>query len=391
MTRRPGRDVDRGERGVTLVELMVALVINGIFMVFVMGIYGQMSAAYRGQSTLSEVQQSLQSARETILPELKQAGLGLPDGFKAQGNDITVIPALSVVNNADGSGTDLVRFYFADPTGQARVTSFLEANRQSASVDFVDTFAAGDVIVMVNPRMIAAPAGGGLADIAQFDACVVRVTAVDPATNVISFSSSSPDYNTGTNLHCTDVQNATNTEGAASETMMYRFVGRSYRIDPARKDLSVLQMSPSGELLANDWADQGIGFTDLQIASRYFEEGDAVDLDGDLDPQRDWYSGEAQENPDLTVTRPANAVLTQLSVSFAARTQYELDVIPSAVAPAFGDPTSALTLSHNRLGDRLAVQLEGVADASRPPEHRGDNIYRFSSTTVDVRNIGVGR
>jgi prepilin-type N-terminal cleavage/methylation domain-containing protein len=381
----------RGERGVTLVELMVALLINGIFMVFVLGIYGQMSSAYRGQTTISEVQQSLQSARETILPELKQAGLGLPDGFRAQGNNVTTIPALSVVNNADGSGPDLIRFYFADPTAQARVISILDPNRQFATVDFVDTFAVGNVAVLVNPRMIGAPVGGGSADIAQFDACVVRVPAVDAATNTISFSATSADYNTADNVHCTEVQNATNSEGAASETMMYRFVGRSYRIDPTRKALSVLQMSPSGELLANDWADQGVGFTDLQIASRYSEEADAQDLDADLDPTRDWYSGEAQETPDLTVTRPANAVLTQLSVSFTARTQFEMDILPSAQAPGFGDPTSIQTLNHNRLGDRQAVQLLGVADASRPPEHQGDFVYRFSSTTVDVRNLGIGR
>jgi len=367
---------------------MVTLVVQAIFILFVLGLYSRMSTAYRAQGEVSEVQQTLQAARDTILPQLGQAGFGLPDGFKALGDPVTVIPALSVVNDADGTGPDLLRFYYADPTAQARVTSFADLNRQEAVVDFTGGFRIGDVVVLVNPRMNPVT---GAADIAQYDACVVRVTAIDAGTNTIRFDSSSPDYNTGANEQCSDVQDATQTEGAASETMIYLFVGRSYRIDPARKELGVLQMSPSGELQPNDWVDMGIGFTDLQLATRYFEDGDAADLDGDGDPQRDWYSSEGQETPDPTGSRPANAVLTQVSVSFAVRTTVELDVVASGATPGFVVGTDPQTIAHNRVGDHPSLALAGVPDASRPPEHRGDHIYRFSTSTVDVRNMGVGR
>ncbi len=387
--RRRSADPWRGQRGVTLVELMVALVVQSIFILFVLSLYTRMSTAYRAQGSVSDVQQTLQAARETVLPQLEQAGFGLPNGFKALGDGATVIPALSVINDADGTGPDLLRFYYADPTAQARVTSFIDANRQEAVVDFTGNFRVGDLVVMVNPRMIPVT---GAADIAQYDACVARVTAIDASTNTIRFDGSSPDYNTGSNDQCIDVQDATQTEGpAASETMLYLFVGRSYRIDPARKELSVLQMSPSGELQPGDWTDVGIGFTDLQVATRYFEEGDTVDLDGDGDPQRDWYSAEAQETPDPTGSRPLNAVLTQVSVSFAVRTTYELDVVSSAQTPGFVVGTDPQSVAHNRIGDHPSLPLAGVPDSSRPPEHRGDHIYRFSTSTVNVRNMGVGR
>jgi hypothetical protein len=223
-------------------------------------------------------------------------------------------------------------------------------------------------------------------------ACVVRITGIDNGTQTISFSGAGgAPYNAVGNPQCTEVETLT----PDGQTMMYRFIGRSFRIDPARKDLSVFQTSPSGELQGNDWIDLGIGFTDFQIASHYFEDGDLVDTaDADAplnSPERDWYSGEAQENPDPTAVRPANSVLTQLTFSFAIRTHMEVSGIFSSATPAFIDesnmPDSA---KHNAFGDRPAIQLAGVADAARPLEHRGDHLYRWVSMTIDTRNIGVG-
>jgi hypothetical protein len=171
--------------------------------------------------------------------------------------------------------------------------------------------------------------------------------------------------------------------------MIYPLIGRSYRIDPARKELSVFQQSPTGGLVANDWTDLGIGFTDFQLASRYTEDADLVDEDGDGDPTRDWYSSENQEPGNVDF--PAGAVLTHLGVSFAVRTYENVNLVTSAQTPAFIDDTNATTTIHNRRGDAASVLLEGVPDAARPDEHKGNRIYRWSSNVVDLRNLGVGK
>lgn len=382
------RDPRRGQAGVTLVEIMVALLVQSIFVIFVMGLFGQMSSAYRGQSKVAELQTTVQAARETLMPEIAQAGYGIPNGFFLRDDSVNVMPAMSVVNSADPSGTDLIRFYYADPSAQARITDFSDPQRQFALVDFVDNFQVGDVAVIVKPRLVAAPPStGGSADIAQYDACVVRVTGVIAAINRIEFTGADATYNSGTNDQCVNVQAFVQATITSSDAMLYRFVGRSYRIDPARKNLSVLQMSPSGELMGNDWVDMGLGFTDLQIATRWFSENGTVDFDGDGDPERNWFSSNNQQTPDPTATRPADSVILQVAVSVAVRTSNEVTTVPTAEAPGF----IGVNVNNNRLGDRPAFTLAGVPDGARPPEHQGDHIYRFTSSTIDARNLGVGR
>ena len=380
------RDPLRGQRGLTLVELMISMVISMVLLGFVLSAHTRFSTAFRSQSRLADLEQTVFSAQNTILEEVRQAGFSIPNGFRTVSSASVDQPPIEVVNNADGSGPDLIRFYYADASASARVLTFDTAARQSATVDFVDDFAVGDVVVLVNPSFTI-PVGGGAA-IANFQACVVEITSLSSSAPAVVGFTNTGLYNSASNPHCIEVANDTASEGAASETMLYRFVARSYRIDPARKDVGVLQLSPSGELLANDWVDLGVGVVDLQIASRYAEEADVNDVDGDGNAARDWYSGEAQETPDSTGARPLGAILTNLSISVSLRTSGSSSSVPTAVTPAFIDPGLPL---FNRLGDAPAVQLEGVADADRPEQYRGDHQYRYTTTMVDMRNLGVGQ
>ncbi len=180
---------------------------------------------------------------------------------------------------------------------------------------------------------------------------------------------------------------ATANEDPVPDTVVYRFVGRSYRIDPERKEAAVLQGSPSGEMVEDDWTDLALGVTTIQTASRYFEDDDAVDLDGDGDPELDWYSSEGQETPDPTGERPAGAEPHR-----AARERGGAHPARHALG---------VHLAHHRherrgpagpqLGRRLAgVQLTGVADDERPDGYAGDHLYRSAEALIDLRNLGVG-
>ena len=367
------------------------MLIGTLIIGLVFAIYVRMSTAYRAQAVVSELQQTLRAARRVVERDVRAAGFSMPNGFHtiALGGD-QLLPAVDVVDAASGETPDVLRLAFADASAVARVIAI---GTTSVDVDDVDNFQVGDLAVLVNPRLVVNPLGG--ANIATFEACVVQLTAVVVGVpNELHFDNSGAPYNDATNLQCGNpgVDGVRAAHGVEPDTMIYRFVARSYRIDPARKESSVFQMSPSGELIADDWVDLGIGFTDFQVASRYYEEGDLEDEDGDGDLEREWYSSDNQEAVDPTGTRPANALLTQISISFAVRTNESVDIVATAATPAFIDNSnSPASVAHNRLGNSDSIALFGVDDASRPVEHRGNHIYRWSSSMVDVRNMGIGK
>jgi prepilin-type N-terminal cleavage/methylation domain-containing protein len=383
----------RGQRGLTLIELMIALLISSLLIGMVFAVYTRMSVAYRQQSIVSELQQTLVAAKAMLQKELHQAGYLLPNGYQTliSGGPVPYPPqpALSVINNADGSGPDLIRWYYADGRAKARVEDF-PALRQSLTVDTAEEFAEGDIAVIVSTLEPANspldPLGNlsSIAKIAQTTACVVQITGI--TGNQMDLGPNLP-YNMVGNPHCTETQ----ARAAVTDvsTMVYRFVARGLRIDPARKDLSVLQLNTD---LANPntWSDLAVGFTDLQVASRYFEGADGTDRDGDGDPLRDWYSGESQEVGDASGDRPtstvAGATPFAVSVSLAVRTWEQVNLVPSSRTPAF----IGADANHNRFGNSESFDLEGTADALRPLEHKGRHVYRWMSTLIDLRNLGVG-
>jgi len=382
--------VNANERGFTLIELMIGMALTGLVMSFIFMVSGKMSSAYFGQSQVAEVQQTLRTARAAIAADVRQAGFFVSNGFRtaAFGDPAEVVPPLEVVNDADGSGPDLLRIYYADATAGSRVVRIDPAAREFADVDSAAAFGVGDVVVMVNSA-VAGPTESGDVGAITYMACVVKVTSIENgATDRVHFATSGAPYNAASNPQCAEVATATANEDPQPDTVMYRFVGRSYRIDPDRKELGVLQGSPSGEMDGEDWTDLALGVTTIQDASRFFEDGDAADLDGDGDPELDWYSGEGQESPDPTGERPAGAALSEMRISVEARTQRGTRAVASARTSLLGDEANA---DHNPVGDWAGVQLAGVEDADRPDGYRGDHIYRSAEALIDLRNLGVGQ
>lgn len=396
----------RGRRGFTLIEVMVSLVISAIMVAMTLSIFSQMTVAFRTQQNVGELQQVLATAQGQIARDLRQAGFGLPDGFFISSDNRLYSP-LQITNNADGFGPDMIKIYYADPSAQARVTAFTDT---VITVDSIDQFQVRDVIVVVGYD-------GGLLGGKIFTACVAQVDAVAGGVPGTLTLNQAGVYGTATFDNCDGIRPHIGV--AEYTTMVYRFRARAYRIDPSRRDLAVLQVSRSGAINPTDWEDLGVGFTDLQVASRWFEEGnDTAENDGDADPVRDWYSGETQETLSASMAavgtpymspgdyvdslgrklryQPAGSlpeverhpVPTEVRVSLVVRNHNRIDTVPSAQTPELTDPDRPL---NNALGDRAAVQLEGVPDSSRPDELDGDNIYRYATMGSDLRNLGVGQ
>jgi prepilin-type N-terminal cleavage/methylation domain-containing protein len=390
MRRHDDRDA-RGERGFTLIELMVGILLTALIMSFIFMVSGKMSSAYFSQTQVAEVQQTLRSARAAIASDVRQAGFFVANGFRtaALGDAAALVRPLQVVNDADGTGPDLLRVFYADASAGTRVRT-IDPTRAIADVDSTATFVEGDVVVLVNSAITAA-VGSGTPATVTYAACVVKVTSLEPgAPGRLHFEGvggAGAPYNVADNPQCTEVAVATTNEAPQPDTVVYRFVGRSYRVDPDRKDMGVLQGSPSGELVADDWTDLALGVTTIQVASHFFEDDDTVDLDGDGDPEQDWYSSEGQESPDPTGERPAGAVLTEVRVSVEARSERGTHAVATARTAAMIDDDRP---DHNGVGDWPGVQLAGVADADRPEGYRGNYIFRAAEALVDLRNLGVG-
>lgn len=377
-----------GQGGFTLIELMVGMLLTGVIISFIFLVSGKMSTAYLGQSQVSEVQETLRTARAAIAADVRQAGFFMSDGFRtaAFGDPVTPVAPLQVVNDVDGSGPDAIRVYYGDATAATRVIAIEPAVRGYADVDSADAFEVGDVIVMVNSA-IATPIGS-TAGVITYDACVVKVTGIDAGTpDRLHFAvgSSGSPYNMLANPQCATVATSTFNEAPQPDTVAYRFVARSYRIDPDRRELSVLQGSPSGEMVDDDWMDLALGVTTIQVSSRYVEDGDAADLDDDGDPTLDWYSGEGQEATDPSGERPADARLVEMRISLEARTQRGTRAVATTRTAALTDEDNP---DHNPIGDWDGVQLAGVPDGERPDGYAGTFIYRSADVLVDLRNLG---
>ncbi len=378
----------------TLVELMVALVISSIIVFFLFSIQTRMTRAYQGQGTVSEINQNLRAAKQMLIDDIRMAGFGLGNtGYVSASPDIEDLPGvataagLMVSNDAFGDGNDSFRIFYTDANLNIRIVPYDETppGIRPGQV-FADTVDPPPPFANNEPAVI----------VTKSASCLIAVTGTNP--NKVIFNPSGRPYNAAPqNPHCQAVFDAF---GAGESASIQRFVSRSYRIDPNRPTEGYLQMSPSGEVAVNDWIDMGVGFTNLQLATRYFESGDGFDADGDGDPERDWYSGDNQANPDPTGVRPADAVLIQVSLSIEGRSPYGTrGAAASTVTPAFIDITNP---DNNSVGDwgqscpssatnPCGVDLANTPDASRPARYVGEYIYRYTSSTVDLRNMGVGQ
>jgi prepilin-type N-terminal cleavage/methylation domain-containing protein len=375
----------RGQRGFTLIELMVALLVSSLLVGMILAIFSRMSLAYRAQQQIAGVQQVLSGARAAIELDAKQAGLGMPQGFKIAAGGGAKSP-VQVVNSA--ADPDQVAFFYADTSVQAVVSVAPAVGAATVTFDQTAGFTSEMLVVLTTSSTIQAPVNGD-PEVASFDACVLQIAAI--SGNDVTFATAAPWGALG-NPHCTT---------PTTRTMMYRFVAHAYRIDvtsAARRALGVLQLSPTGGLVgADDWVELAYGFSDIQTAVRV-QETPGVDRDNDGNVNRNWYSG-LDTNTGLdqsTATAvSATSVLLQMTISLVAHTDRSVEGIPTAatpnlIGPNLGNPALAPIAANNALGDRPSTVLQ-LDPPWTDPLLPGRAIYRYVTFQVDFRNLGIGQ
>jgi prepilin-type N-terminal cleavage/methylation domain-containing protein len=392
--------IRRSQSGFTLVELMIALLISTLLVGMILAIFGRISLAYRGQEQVTTLQQELSSARVVIDFDAKQAGLALSSGFKIAADGTTTHGVLHspVVITDSSTAPDQVAFFYADPSEQAAVT----ASAWPASLTFDDpsTFHANDLVVLSTPSTSTTnPLAPNVdANLTTFDACVLQIATI--SGTVVTFSQTG-SWGVAGNTHCdggATYSPALNT--AANGTMMYKFVAHAYRVDTGSAVAAngQLEMSPTGNLVPalNDWVIEGFGFTDLQVAT-YFFDNDAIDTpDPDSDPKRDWWTTTQQDTYTKGFYKDTAGGIAvppiQMSISLVARTDKDVEGITTAQTPVLEDP---LNISNNTVGDRASFALPAVTgaacDATCVSMNSGARVYRYTTFTTDLRNLGVGR
>jgi len=378
------------ESGFTLIELMVSLVITGVFLALVFSVQTRMQVSFQTQSQVSDLQQVVQAASEVLARDMRLAGLRVSPEFDTVAcrpgppnynnacvgpGPVNTLRAVQVINDRDGFGADSIRLAYADPAAMTTLNASLPAGTPSASVNDASIFVAGDVVVLANPQSGIDPKTNN--HIIIHHACIVQISQVDPFSGNLTFAPNGGPYNKANNPQCATL--VADSAATPTQTVVARFMAPAYRIDPTRLEAGVLQRSPSGEFVPNDWEDLGIGFVNLQIASRYFESGDVNDRDNDGNAEIDWYSSEAQEEPDPTGTRPT-PFLRQLNFTIVIRTHSEVSGIGTAETPTLLDPALP---NYNRLGDFPAVTLPAAAP------YQGNHVYRYATNLINLINLKI--
>lgn len=366
-------------RGFTLIELMIAMVVSSLLVGMILAIFLRMSVAYRGQQQVSDVQQVLSAARSMIESDAKHAGLMTANGV-AYGTTTgsAVVQPVVVVNS--NSGPDTVTFIYADTSIQAAVTTATIGG--TVGVDDNSQFPTTGLVIVATPdtTTLVNPSDSTGAKLTTFQSCLLTMTGKTGTTS-ISLSTTAP-YGNLTQSFCSGI--------ALNKTMVYRGVAVSYRIDPSRPADGVLQRSLTANLYnTNDWEDLGYGFTDLQVATQFYESAATTDSstdtnDPDTDATRDWYSSTKQQTITTSVTESATHTPIQMTISLVARTDKNVEGVATAATP---DLTVSTNTANNTVGDRASVDLTTTAD----PMLTGSRIYRYTTFGVDFRNLGVGR
>ncbi|HWN67618.1 MAG TPA: prepilin-type N-terminal cleavage/methylation domain-containing protein [Haliangium sp.] len=406
----------RGQRGLTLVELMIAVLVASLLVGFVFEIQGRMSGAFRSQTNIGSLQQGIRAANELIARDARLAGFMMPNGARvsakfggapagltpglvrsdALGN---LVPALAVANNpagmpGDRMQPDRIHFFYADPDPVVQAVVQAIPSRTSVVVNDVTLFQPEDLVLFArrDPAVRFHPLGGNMPLLVNYFSCIVRLTNVDPGTSTLFFDDDSPGpFNTPTNDHCfvnsADEQEAISV-GTQEKTQVFRLIARAYQIDTTRPAVGALERSETGGLgngVADDWQEIGIGFVDLQISRRFVEEAsDAADPDGDGNVRMDWYSSDPPAPPPIRQ-------LTQVGIGLVARTVRSVDGVRGATVPVLtrGNPPTG-TAANNPFGD--AAGPKNLSHPEYNPEQEvpaGHHVYRQSATLVDIRNIGV--
>jgi type II secretory pathway pseudopilin PulG len=354
-----------------MIEIMVAVLLVSIAAAFTFGIQVRTSGAFRDQATVAELQQTLRAVSDLVVRDLRLAGYRALIVRSGIGDPAHDWYAVEVQNNAGGYGSDVLRVQYGDDTALAHIPQgATPVSKDSSPVDSLGGITQG-MVTIASTRRSSDPTGHG---------CLLMVTGTSagpPA--VIQHTGGVGPWNITNNTQCDEINPTLWNEGTVTFS---KAVVRSYRIRPGDQR-GVLEMSPSGGLIANDWQPLAVGIVDLQVAIQVQQPSDVVDDDLDGDPTKDWYSGDNMNGARLLVP---NSSIVQVSVTFLAKSSKEVGGATIPKTPDLFEPSPKI-IDKNSIGDHAGTILP-VTDTSSP--YYGSFIYRMYTSTVDLRNVGVG-
>jgi prepilin-type N-terminal cleavage/methylation domain-containing protein len=371
---RDGHRSSGGERGFTLIELMISLVIAGLAVGFIFRIYATSSVAYRTQSQVAELQQTLRTAKQLLTKELRMAGYyagslstAIDTGVGDTSSGAFLFQPIQVTNSS--TGPDGFTISYADTTCSARVSADKNSSFKAADtrVDRTDCFVDGDIVAAVRTSDGTTSKKG--------QGCVLQITGVQDAASRVNHNPGQGLYNSPGNDQCSNIDQ----DWTDGHTVFVKFRQKAYRIKP-NDARGVLQVLPAGSTV---WQDLAFGFVDMQVAIQAYDSTDPTDQDGDGSGPIDWYSG-----PNLG-TIPSTATMLQMRISLVARTIAEVEGVGTLTTPLLIDPTNLSRPNNNMVGDRPSVTLASITDKTSPLY--GNYVYRMVTTVVDLRNIGTGQ
>lgn len=403
----------RRERGLTIIELLISVLLASLLIGFVFDIQSRMSTAFRSQTNIGSLQQGIRAANELIARDARLAGFMAPSVIRVSSNFVTglpgltpdlvqddalgnpFVPSLVIHNNPDARPDDAmqpdrIHIFYADPNSAAQTIVTGIASSTSVVVTDASPFKLHDLVLFSrkDPALRHHPLGPDLPMLTDYFTCLVRLTGVDVGASLLTFAADSEPFNTAGNEHCfagSGDREAAIEVGGTERTQVFRLVARAYRIDttPSRLPVAALQRSDTAGLLT-DWQEIGIGFVDLQISQRYIEEvPDGVDLDGDGDVRAEWYTSDPPPFPILH--------LTQLGIGLVARSPRSVEGVRASAVPVLtlGNPAIG-SRANNPFGDAGGPKTMTFPEysAGASPGQEGDHVYRQSTTFVDIRNLG---
>jgi type IV pilus assembly protein PilW len=366
----------RRQAGFTLMELMVSLVLASIATGFAFSIYARASQSSRAQARVAETQQSLRAATELMAKELRAAGflageINVNDSIAEPLEGIAFRPT----DNENGDGPDAFSIVYAESTLSpvlSRVSAPAALGTDTTStVDNVAGWAVGDLALATKVGSFTSPVRG--------KGCLLKITQVGADSLEHSIGGAGAPWNVASNSQCDKLAPT----WGAGDTLFTKVVTRKYRIKP--NDVrGVLEMSPSGGFIADDWQEIGLGIIDLQLAVYVYTDPDGS---GAAPGSYGWYSG-ANMSTVLDPVAPAIVQPVKVRLSLLAKSLAPTSTTTLDKTPDFVNTTGGMTLDTNDLGNHYGTALP-VSDPTSP--YHGDNLYRWTTVMVDLRNLGIGR
>ncbi len=336
---------------------MVSIVIASAVTWMLFSINNKMTRGMRDSRQVSELNATVRAVKAEIADAFSQAGFGLPTGvlrvpasYSSEAGELSVVNAVRF--RPSPSSSDRVDIYYTNGQSVSRVFDFAptETEIQYDSSNGI-TYEVGEMLVLTGSD--------------SNDACLVEVQNINGDT-----------IGTHDQTHCGQLESDAAGDG---ELRLSRFIGRAYRISPDNQDVGVLEFSPSGGLVDDDWTAIATGVINLQFAARFYEPDlfAGADHDGDGNPGLDWYNDGALASAPVSVGRPQCSGCLPVEVSFSIDLKSRFPV-PGSLAES--------TPAHNsfNIGDWPGVDLT-LAPASRPVGYRGEHIYRSVTSKVNLR------